>query len=63
MTKQALDYFQRSARLIPTYRDVQERIRRLTKAEPKQPVARRGRRGRRRVRPRVRRHPRRRKLP
>jgi hypothetical protein len=36
MTKQALEHFQRSARLVPTFRDVQERIRRLTKAEPKQ---------------------------
>lgn len=33
--KQALDYFQRTARLAPTYRDVQERIRRLQKPEPK----------------------------
>jgi tetratricopeptide (TPR) repeat protein len=38
MTKQALEHFQRSARLVPTFRDVQERIRRLTKTEPKQPV-------------------------
>jgi tetratricopeptide (TPR) repeat protein len=38
MTKQALDYFQRTARLIPSFRDVQERIRRLTKVEPKQPT-------------------------
>jgi tetratricopeptide (TPR) repeat protein len=38
MTKQALDYFQRSARLIPTFRDVQERIQRLTKVAPKQSV-------------------------
>ena len=37
MNKQALDYFQRAARLVPTFRDVQERIRRLQKAEPKQP--------------------------
>jgi tetratricopeptide (TPR) repeat protein len=36
MTKQALDYFQRVARLIPSYRDTQERIRRLQKVEPKQ---------------------------
>ena len=38
MSKQALDYFQRAARLIPQYRDTQERIRRLQKVEPKQPV-------------------------
>jgi len=38
MAKQALDYFQRTARLSPAFRDVQERIRRLQKAEPKQPV-------------------------
>jgi tetratricopeptide (TPR) repeat protein len=38
MNKQALDYFQRAARLIPSYRDAQERIRRLQKVEPKQPV-------------------------
>jgi tetratricopeptide (TPR) repeat protein len=36
MGKQALDYFQRVARLIPSYRDTQERIRRLQKVEPKQ---------------------------
>jgi tetratricopeptide (TPR) repeat protein len=35
MNKQALEHFQRSARLVPTFRDVQERIRRLTKTEPK----------------------------
>ena len=58
MSKQALDYFQRTARLVPTFRDVQERIRRLQKVEPKQPAARRRRRRRRRVRPRLRRHPR-----
>jgi tetratricopeptide (TPR) repeat protein len=34
--KQALEYFQRAARLVPTYRDVQERIRRLQKTEMKQ---------------------------
>lgn len=33
--KQALDYFQRCARTIPGFRDVQERIRRLQKTEPK----------------------------
>ena len=38
MTKLALDFFQRSARLIPNFRDTQERIRRLQKVEPKQPV-------------------------
>ena len=38
MSKQALEHFQRAARLVPAYRDVQERIRRLTKVEPKQPV-------------------------
>jgi hypothetical protein len=38
MTKQALEHFQRSARLNSTFRDVQERIRRLTKVEPKQSV-------------------------
>ncbi len=37
VTKQALEYFQRVVRLIPTYRDAQERIRRLQKVEPKQP--------------------------
>ena len=36
--KLALDYFQRTARLIPTFRDVQDRIRRLQRAEPKPPV-------------------------
>jgi tetratricopeptide (TPR) repeat protein len=35
LNKQALDYFQRAARLAPTFRDVQERIRRLQKPEPK----------------------------
>ncbi|HEX3345138.1 MAG TPA: tetratricopeptide repeat protein, partial [Polyangiaceae bacterium] len=38
MSKQALEHFQRAARLVPTFRDVQERIRRLSKGEPKQPV-------------------------
>jgi tetratricopeptide (TPR) repeat protein len=37
MSKQALDYFQRVTRLIPSYRDTQERIRRLQRVEPKQP--------------------------
>jgi tetratricopeptide (TPR) repeat protein len=36
--KQALEYFQRCARLIPAFRDVQERVRRLQKVEPKQPM-------------------------
>ncbi len=36
MSKQALEHFQRSARLVPAFRDVQERIRRLSKSEPKQ---------------------------
>jgi tetratricopeptide (TPR) repeat protein len=35
MNKQALDYFQRAARIIPTFRDVVERLRRLQKTEPK----------------------------
>jgi tetratricopeptide (TPR) repeat protein len=35
--KQALDHFQRCARILPSFRDVQERIRRLQKVEPKQP--------------------------
>ena len=35
MSKQALEYFQRSARLIPGFRDVQDRVRRLQKMEPK----------------------------
>ncbi|HEY1693968.1 MAG TPA: hypothetical protein VGG39_17495 [Polyangiaceae bacterium] len=38
MSKQALDYFQRSARQLPTFRDVQDRIRKLSKSETKQPV-------------------------
>jgi tetratricopeptide (TPR) repeat protein len=36
VNRQALDYFQRVARLVPSYRDTQERIRRLQKVEPKQ---------------------------
>lgn len=40
MNKQALEYFQRSARLIPGFRDVQDRIRRLQKTEPKPAAAR-----------------------
>ncbi|HLK36986.1 MAG TPA: tetratricopeptide repeat protein, partial [Polyangiaceae bacterium] len=35
MIKQALEHFQRTARLTPSYRDVQERVRRLQKIEPK----------------------------
>lgn len=38
MSKHALEYFQRTARLNPSFRDVQERIRRLQKFEPKQPA-------------------------
>ncbi len=38
MTRQALDHFQRAARLIPSFRDVQERVRRLQKSEPKAPI-------------------------
>jgi tetratricopeptide (TPR) repeat protein len=38
MGKQALEYFQRTARLIPAFRDVQDRVRRLQKTEGKQPV-------------------------
>jgi tetratricopeptide (TPR) repeat protein len=38
MNKPALDYFQRAARLIPAFRDVQERVRRLQKGDVKQPV-------------------------
>jgi tetratricopeptide (TPR) repeat protein len=38
MNKQALEAFQRAARLIPSFRDVQDRVRRLSKAEPKAPV-------------------------
>jgi tetratricopeptide (TPR) repeat protein len=40
MTKQALEYFQRSARLIPSFRDVQDRVRRLQKTEPKPSTSR-----------------------
>jgi hypothetical protein len=35
MNKQALDYFQRAARIAPGFRDVQERIRRLQPASVK----------------------------
>ncbi len=38
MLKQALDYFQRAARALPNFRDVQERIRKLQKGDTKQPV-------------------------
>jgi len=38
MVKQALDYFQRAARSVPSFRDTQERIRRLQRTEPKPPV-------------------------
>jgi tetratricopeptide (TPR) repeat protein len=38
MVRQALDHFQRAARMIPSFRDVQERVRRLQKSEPKAPV-------------------------
>jgi tetratricopeptide (TPR) repeat protein len=38
VNKQALEYFQRTARLAPNFRDVQERIRRLQTAQPKQPM-------------------------
>jgi tetratricopeptide (TPR) repeat protein len=40
MAKQALEYFQRSARLIPGFRDVQDRVRRLQKMEPKPAASR-----------------------
>jgi len=38
MLKQALDYFQRSARAVPTFRDAQERVRKLSKGDTKPPV-------------------------
>jgi hypothetical protein len=38
MVRQALDHFQRAARMMPSFRDVQERVRRLQKNEPKVPV-------------------------
>jgi tetratricopeptide (TPR) repeat protein len=38
MHKQALEYFQRAARVISGYRDVADRVRRLQKMEPKQPA-------------------------
>ncbi len=36
MNKDALSYYQKAMRRDPNYRDVQERVRRLAKAEPKQ---------------------------
>jgi tetratricopeptide (TPR) repeat protein len=38
MNKQALEYFQRAARVIPGFRDVVDRVRRLQKIEPKPPT-------------------------
>ena len=38
MSKEALSYYQKAMRRDPNYRDVQERVRRLAKAEPKSPV-------------------------
>ena len=38
MNKDALSYYQKAMRRDPNYRDVQERVRRLSKAEPKQNV-------------------------
>ena len=38
MNKQALEFFQRAAHLIPGFRDVVERVRHLQKAEPAQPT-------------------------
>jgi tetratricopeptide (TPR) repeat protein len=40
LNKQALDYFQRAARLVPSFRDVQDRVRKLQKPEPKQQATR-----------------------
>jgi tetratricopeptide (TPR) repeat protein len=40
MNKQALEYFQRAARLIGGFRDVQDRVRRLQKMEPKASTSR-----------------------
>jgi tetratricopeptide (TPR) repeat protein len=37
MNKEALSYYQKAMRRDPNYRDVQERVRRLAKTEPKQP--------------------------
>jgi tetratricopeptide (TPR) repeat protein len=36
MNKQALDHFQKCARLMPSFRDCQERVKKLQKNEPKQ---------------------------
>lgn len=38
MNKEALSYYQKAMRRDPNYRDVQERVRRLAKAEPKAPL-------------------------
>ncbi len=38
MTRQALDYFQRAAKTMPSFRDVQERVRKLQKNDPKPPA-------------------------
>ncbi len=38
MNKEALSYYQKAMRRDPNYRDVQERVRRLAKNEPKAPV-------------------------
>jgi tetratricopeptide (TPR) repeat protein len=38
LNKQALEYFQRAAKISPAFRDVQERIRRLQKPETKAPA-------------------------
>jgi tetratricopeptide (TPR) repeat protein len=38
VTKDALSYYQKAMRRDPNYRDVQERVRRLSKNEPKAPI-------------------------
>ena len=38
MAKEALSYYQRVLRRDPSYRDVQERVRRLSKNEPVAPI-------------------------
>jgi tetratricopeptide (TPR) repeat protein len=38
MNKEALSYYQKAMRRDPNYRDVQERVRRLSKNEPKAPI-------------------------
>jgi tetratricopeptide (TPR) repeat protein len=38
MNKQAIDYFMHAGRIVPGFRDVAERVRRLQKVEPKQPT-------------------------